>query len=207
VEFLSRTLWSLWRASSGTSPANDVDVNHAPEGEQKYWEHLANPVVRNVDNELLGAIRLRGLTIGCVEEVNGRGAEEVRNFVPTRHELIQLVKYWAKIGIDIDYFWFCYQQTGSTEMRRGPYAWRRVKRIADILGVEVVKEAIDEACEEYGKDQDPRAWNIFLNGTSEERRVLQDEIAQKICGDNLSQQDSGSPDCNADPAEGSEKAA
>src|ERR1700741_4799667 len=59
--------------AGGTSPADDVDVDQVPEGEQKYWEHRANPAVRNADNELLGAIRLRGLTIGCVEEVNGPG--------------------------------------------------------------------------------------------------------------------------------------
>jgi len=29
-----------------------------------------------------------------VDEVNGVGAEEIAGYVPTRHELVQIVKYW-----------------------------------------------------------------------------------------------------------------
>ena len=75
---------------------------------QKCWEHRANPAVRNADNKMLGAINNGRFIIGHVEEVNGAGAEEVQGFLPTRNELIQLAKYWAKVGIDIDYYWFCF---------------------------------------------------------------------------------------------------
>lgn len=197
--------------SSGTSPTASIGawdvINETSEDLQKYWEHRANPIVRNADNELLGAMHSGGLTIGYVEEVNGPGAEEVQGFLPTRHELMQLAKYWAKVEIDINYFYFCYQQTGSTEIRRGPFARRRVARIADVLGEEVVKKAVDDAYVEYGKDQDPRTWNTFLSGTPEERKALQDEIAREICGDNAAQADSGLSGCDIDPVKRAEKAA
>jgi hypothetical protein len=174
---------------------------------QKYLEHLASPAVRNADNELLGAIHIGRLTVGYVDEINGPGAEEILGFVPTRHELIHLAKYWAKVGINIDYFWFCYQQTGSSEMRRGRFAWRRVDRIADVLGDEVVKAAVDKAYEEYGKDQDPRTWNIFLNGTPEERTALQEEIAREMCENNEALSGSEPSSGNNEPTDGTERAA
>ena len=155
-------------------------ISETSEDIQKYMEHRANPSVRNADNGFLGEIHSGGFRIGYLDDINGSGAEEMEGFLPTQHELIQLAKYWAKVAIDIEYFWFCYQQTGSTEIRRGPFARRRVARIAHLLGEDVVNKAKEEAYEEYGKDQDPRIWNVFLNGTREEREAVQDEIAQKM---------------------------
>lgn len=155
-------------------------ITETSEDIQEYMEHRANPSVRNADNEFLGEIPSGGLRIGYLNDINGPGAEEVEGFLPTRHELSQLAKYWAKVAIDIEYFWFCYQQTGSTEMRRGPFARRRVARIAHLLGEEVVNRAREEAYAEYGKDQDPRVWNIFLNGPDEERRALREELDRKM---------------------------
>lgn len=71
--------------------------------------------VTNCDNEDLMPFGGSSLIIGCVDEVNGRGAEEVTGFVSTRHELIVLVKYWAGRMLDDEYFYFLYAQTGSTE--------------------------------------------------------------------------------------------
>ena len=142
-------------------------------------EHLKNPVVRNTDNEFLGQLRGPGFTIGHVDEVNGRGAEEIQGFIATRHELIQLAKYWAKKAIDIEYFWFLYEQTGSSDRRIRAFAWRRVSRIAELVGKEVneaVKQAYDEFGEGFKSAEGKRAWNIFLNGTPEERKALQDEV-------------------------------
>ena len=49
----------------------------------------------NPDSVGLGWYGDDRILIGYVDEVNGPGSEEVSGFVPTRHELIQLVKYWA----------------------------------------------------------------------------------------------------------------
>lgn len=139
-------------------------------------KQLDNPAIRNADNELLGQLRGRGFTIGHVDEVNGRGAEEIQGFVATRHELIQLAKYWAEKAIHIDYLWFLYEQTGSSDRRVRAFAWRRVSRIAEMVGKEEGDEAVKQVYEEYGKSQDPRVWNIFLNGTAEEREAFREEM-------------------------------
>jgi hypothetical protein len=47
-------------------------------------------------------MRCGTFSIGYVEEVNGTGAQEVQEFLPTRHELLQLVKYWARVDVDIN---------------------------------------------------------------------------------------------------------
>lgn len=48
-------------------------------------------MTQNIDNQWLWPTA--GF-IGCVDEVNGVGAQEIPEFVPTRAELIQLLKYW-----------------------------------------------------------------------------------------------------------------
>ena len=61
--------------------------------------------VVNRDNGLLESIG----AIGYVSEVNGKDAAEVAGFVPTRHELLELVKHWASEIIDYDFKFFCFQ--------------------------------------------------------------------------------------------------
>jgi hypothetical protein len=118
--------------------------------------------------------------IGSVDEVNGRGAEEISAFVPTRYEMIQLAKYWANVAIDIEYFWFCCEQVGSSDRRRRSFAWRRVSRIAELLGENEIDQAVKDAYDDFGKSRDPRIWNIFRNGTREEREQLQREFAEEL---------------------------
>lgn len=134
------------------------------------------PVVRNADNDSLGPSGGYGFIIGYVDEVNGRGAEEIQGFLATRHELIQLAKYWTTKAIDIEYWWFLYEQVGTSETRSRAFAWRRVSRIEEIVGKEEVDGAVKEAYDEYGKRLDAKAWNIFLNGTPEEREAFRKEI-------------------------------
>lgn len=115
-----------------------------------------------------------------VDEVNGPNSAEMPEFVPTRYELIQLAKYWVTIALDLRFDYFLYTSTGSSEWRLDAFASRRVGRIVEILGQDEINKVIDQAYEEYGKEQDPRAWSIFLNGTPEEKEAFQDEIQQRI---------------------------
>ena len=127
-------------------------------------------VVTNCDNEDLMPFGGNGWIVGHVDVVNGRGAEEVTGFLPTRHELIVLVKYWAERMLEDEYFYFLYGQTGSTEIRRRPFAARRIKRIQVLLGAEDVTKAIEEVHEEYKKKYgiDPEEWRIFTSGDQAE---------------------------------------
>ncbi len=130
------------------------------------------PNVVNADNAWLEPI---GGWIGHVSEVNGRGAEELPGFVPTRHELCLLVKYWMTEVIDFDFSFFCFEQTCSIGIRRWNFGKRRIDRIAAFIGKDAVERAIDEAYEEYGRQQDSdafQAWRVYLHGTEDERRAF-----------------------------------
>jgi hypothetical protein len=116
-----------------------------------------------------------------VSEVNGPDSAEMPEYVPTRHELLQLAKYWATLALDLQFDFFLYGQTGSSEYRRDAFAKRRIGRIAEILGREDIDKVIDQVYEEYGKKQDARAWTIFMTGTPEEQEAFQDEIQRRIC--------------------------
>ena len=137
-----------------------------------------NKVVSNSDNEWLGPM----WGCGFVDEVNGPGAEEIPSFTPTRHELIQLVMFWAETAIDLDYFAFLYESTGSTDIRLRPFASRRINRIVDILGKDEVSRAIDVARAEFKKKRNisDREWDIFLNGTSEQVEEIREEVRREI---------------------------
>jgi len=110
-----------------------------------------------------------------LDEFNGPGAEEIQGFVPTRHELIQIVKYWANVGLDLNYFMFFNNTTESDLLRQTSFAQLRIGRIAKILGEDEVRKAIDgvytkfekdlEVYTKFGEDLDKEAWDIFLHRT------------------------------------------
>lgn len=90
--------------------------------------------------------------IGFVNEVNGAGAEEVAGYVPTRREVVELVKYWYSRVLDNDWFYFSCGQAGSSEWRLDVYAQRRISRAAAVIGQEAVDMAIKEAREKFRKE-------------------------------------------------------
>ena len=72
----------------------------------------------NADNEDLGGFP--GLAIP--DEVRGKGAEEMP-FMPTRYELLVLVKHWIEVAWDYDFAeWFLLEQTSSFGRRQEAFA-------------------------------------------------------------------------------------
>jgi hypothetical protein len=163
-------------------PEQIVESNETPAltRETLNAEHLKMPRmgrhVANADNSHLEPM----LFGGRVDEVNGAGAEEIPAFNATRHELLQLAKYWAHTVLDVEYFRFISGSIGSLDMRLEPFANRRISRIARFLGQEEVQKVIDEVEREFGKAQDPKMWEIFLHGTSDERAQLQAALQEGI---------------------------
>jgi Zn ribbon nucleic-acid-binding protein len=143
---------------------NPHDQNPAASGRRR--------VVKNADNEFL-----LPSPFGCVDEVNGPGGEECKEYIPTRHELLQLAKYWFGVWLGDMWFTFSYDTIGSTELRRMPFAERRFDRVADIIGEPAFEEVIKQVEEEFRKARgiDDRTWNVFKNGDSEQRKALKDE--------------------------------
>jgi len=132
------------------------------------------------DSEGLGFWGNDRLIVGYVEEVNGPGAVEMPGVVATKHELIQLVKYWASIRIDIRFGWFANQCVGSSETRLESFSGRRIARIAEVLGNDETSAVVQQTYAEYSKSVDPRIWDVFLNGTPEEQSSLQEEIEREM---------------------------
>lgn len=145
--------------------------------------HKTTTDTRNSDNEGLGSghdggyyveDQSFGLHNPTVDEVNGKGAEEVHDFVPTRHELLQLARYWEEVEIGRRYLWFTMGVIGSSDTRQVMFAQRRLSRIATILGKDAVDKVIEEVMQKMANEtQSSPAWRAFLSGTEEERDVVQ----------------------------------
>jgi hypothetical protein len=66
---------------------------------------------------------------------------EVPGFVDTKSEILQLVRYWAKKIIDLDFVFFLYGSTGSFEWRTNEFANRRLNTISKLIGEEEVNKS------------------------------------------------------------------
>ena len=112
------------------------------------------------------------LIFGYTEEINGSGAEEVPGFVPTRHELIQLVEHWAWVRLNTIFKVFQTAVIGSTDMRKVSFAEERIRSIELLLGEEEVNRVIAQVESEFGEKVDKRVWEIFLHGSKEQREAV-----------------------------------
>jgi len=82
----------------------------------------------------LGAWSGAGVTIGMVRGIHDRWARLAAGFVPTEYELALLSKHYLDQIMDIDLFWRCHQQTGSSEWRMRAFAGARLNTIERALG-------------------------------------------------------------------------
>jgi hypothetical protein len=99
-------------------------------------------------------------------------------FVPTRHELSQLVKHWAGEAISDEFMIFWSQCCCGSDLQEIDKYWGRVSAIAKILGNHETEKAISEAYEEAAQRGDANDWIVFRYGTSEEARDYEDKGGQ-----------------------------
>jgi hypothetical protein len=167
--FLRRAEETMTGTDENTDPSINMNDNkHSP------------------DSEGLGFYGNGRMTVGYVDDVNGPGAVEMPGVVATRHELVQLVKYWASIRIDIRFDWFVDQCVGSSETRLESFSGRRIARIAEVLGNDETSAAVQQAYAEYAKNINPRIWEVFINGKPEEQSALQKEIEREMLSRDMS---------------------
>jgi hypothetical protein len=121
--------------------------------------------------------------IGVVDVIVGEGGLEVPGFVATKSEILELVRYWATEIIDLDFTFFLYGCTGSSEWRTREFANRRLNTISKLIGEEEVTQAFREAEQAFGKGVDQRAWKIFMEGTQQEQERFQQEVQDKLARD------------------------
>jgi len=140
-------------------------------------------ICKNGDNEALlpRAVGNGRYVVGYVDEVNGPEAAEVAAYVPTRHEVVELVKYWYRRVLDNSWFFFVCGGTGSSEWRLKAFAGRRFDRAEAAIGKEAVDAAIQDAREEFRRDvvKDDRLWNIYEHGTEEQWEAVRDELSRE----------------------------
>jgi len=139
-------------------------------------------IVRNADNDSLLPGGNETFIVGYVDEVNGAGAAEAASYVPTRHEVVKLVKYWCRRVLDNSWFFFIFGGTGSSEWRVKAFADRRFDRAEAAIGRESVDAAIKETREEFRTKvvKDDRLWEIFENGPQEQWDAVLAETHRKL---------------------------
>lgn len=145
-----------------------------------YIDRLEKSVGSNRDTEGLGTVAVGPFIVGSVDAVNGEDGKEVPEFVATRHELKQLAGYWMSERIEHDFYWFLFQQTGSSEWRWSAYISRRLNRLREILGPEMMREAWDAAAASFRKRQPTLTdedWRVFTQGTQEEQDAWRDRAS------------------------------
>ena len=139
-------------------------------------------IVLNADNDRLLPWGNQTFRVGFVDEVNGPGAAEAAAYVPTRHEVVELVKYWYRRVLDNSCFFFIFGGTGSSEWRVSAFADRRFNRAEAAIGRESVDAAIEEAIEAFRTKvvKDDRLWHIFENGPQEQWDAVLAETHRKM---------------------------
>jgi len=150
---------------------DEVDISGAPTTKHESPQGLKKPDVRN-PNE--------------VEQSAPDSAQETRDAVegiasgtsPT--ESIELYKDAVKEALEREYREFLYAQSMGSWKR-----WAYVDQLRKALSLteELTQALQEEVYEEFGKSADPSDWDIFLHGTQEQVKNLQDAIAGETFGD------------------------
>ncbi len=104
---------------------------------------------------------------------------EVPEFIPSRRELLKIVKDWYLEDLKIQWFWFRSQVCILPDVRQHLSDSSRIGQITKLLGEEEVEKAIAEAREDYGRKLDPRYWDIFIHGDEEQWEIIRKEADQE----------------------------
>jgi len=113
----------------------------------------------------------------------GEGGSEVPGFIPLKHELLQLVKYWVEEDLRGQWWRFTTGWIGRFESNISALACARIGEIKALIGTNEVTKAVEEAQERFKAEQDERLWEIFVNGDMDQWMAVQEEhdrIIRKI---------------------------
>ena len=135
-------------------------------------------IIENQDNDLLSPVDRNGLAIDCA--IHGEGAEEIAGFVPTRYELRQLYKFWARQVIENTIQKFLYQSS-SREWRIDYLAYGRLGRIGELLGPEQEDFAkLWQAAEADAAAVDGDEWRRFMEAYTAKPDRRLDELFGEV---------------------------
>ena len=101
------------------------------------------------ESEGLGAWGNSSELVGVTRGVNDRWAHLVEGFTVTHDELAILAQHYFDEASALEFFCEQYQVSGSYEMRRISFAWRRLKTISEWLGDEDLEKTISSLQEKW----------------------------------------------------------
>ena len=106
----------------------------------------------------------KGEIIGFVRHVNGPAAQARPEFTATQYELEELTRLWVRTLLDLDFYCYSTESSGSSEWREIRYAGRRIGRLQEVLGQDSVDRITEEVTGELGERFQGEAWDDFLVG-------------------------------------------
>ena len=100
-----------------------------------------------------------------VDRNAGTAWGEVQGFTPLEVELVELVKFWAREAIEMEFSQWANGIYGGSEGRTVRMGWFRVSQIEKLIGEDEVKEAIETVLakikDKYGTDE---YWTTYQSG-------------------------------------------
>jgi|APSaa5957512576_1039674.scaffolds.fasta_scaffold26598_1 hypothetical protein len=115
------------------------------------------------------------------EEVDANSAHEATRFGATDYEVTVLAKFWARDELSMlwDYFVTIGGSCDAKDLNATQY---RLGEIGDCLGKDELERLVEEATEEFSRDLDPDAWEVFCNGSEEDRLRFQVHLLTQVDG-------------------------
>ena len=101
---------------------------------------------------------------------------ECLDYVPSRHELLQLARYWVRETLSFPVNFHLFGFTGSYESKLVALGGERLRQLETVLGAEAVQSVVKQVEDEYRWGLGDRLWEIFTKGTQEELEAARDEI-------------------------------
>ena len=135
------------------------------------------------DREGLGFRDLGPGTIGFVDEVNGTAAMPCPDFVPTRHELLQLAGYWADRVLAQAVRFLYGQQVGGDEWRIMEYGKRRANRVIEVLGWDAAQPVLSEVERKYHEEMGDEDWALLWGESSPKQHEWPDKRITAMHGE------------------------
>jgi hypothetical protein len=101
--------------------------------------------------------------------------EKPTSYIPTREEILLLVKHWETQVLDA--YWFCFMSgaCGLYVHDEKVRANSRFELAEAAIGEEAVRAAIDEANEEFKREYPEWLWEIFVNGSDKQEEEVHEE--------------------------------
>jgi hypothetical protein len=104
----------------------------------------------------------------------------VNGFTPSRYELIEIVKYWHKQRIEIEWHEFVYFGGGLLDGSVVDFAENRIEQIRQVIGDDDVNKAMSDVEAEFSKTLDPRVWQIFLRRDQDELEAFLTGVMESL---------------------------